>query len=933
MKKLNYIIVFISIIACNLSAQSWNDVFTQADKLYEQNQLTHALSKALQATDIAKSGTDKNSKNYANSVNLVGLIYHKQGSLEKAIEYFYLEVDAKQIAYGDTSYRFARALNNLGSELVAVGKIREGRPHLLRAFDIKKITLGDKDSSFATSAHNLAVLSFNQAEYEDAERLYNIAASIRKIAPGPNSLAYALTLKNLGILYNKLGNYPLAIDNLEKAIAIYSTNSQSKDPELVNAYFALASSYKNQGEPKKAESAINNAKQIDKDNFAPGRPESIQNDFSYAMILWDDNQLDKAKELFKSVLSQTEKYLGNGHPLYASCLNSIGLLELQLGNTQEAYTYLSNALNVREQIYGPHHPDYATSVHNLAGVLKELGRFPEAEKRYFEAFDLYQEQINTNFPFMSDDEKAKFYAVLNEKFNQFNMYVMTRYQDNPDLIAKMFDYRIATKAILLDASRKVRTQILSSRNPELISLFNEWVFNKEELSKLYSMNNKELERSGKNVNVIEEKVNTIEKKLSQKSNDFSSNLNHQKMTWRDVQKSLKPNQAAIEIVRFNLFEKSWLDSVYYVFLIITTETKDQPKLVVVKNGYDLDKYYIRNYINSIKFQIEDKDSYSAFWEKADLELQGKTTLFISQDGVYNKINLSTLQKPDKSYVLEDKNIVIVPNTLVLINRQDKDIPLKTASMFCNPTYTLSEDVMTALKSQEEKYPIISKNDLKILQENIPELPGTQEEADRISGLLRDNKVKVHVYQNTDANEANLKQSASSNILHIATHGFFLQDLTPFSANAYGINQDKAVKEPLLRSGLLFAGATNTLFNKDITANKSGNGVLTAFEASNLTLDGVNLLVLSACETGLGEVRNGEGVYGLQRAFLIAGAKNLVMSLWKVNDTATQELMTSFYTYLFSGMTMRDAFRKAQLNSLSTWEKPYYWGGFILVGNN
>jgi CHAT domain-containing protein len=170
------------------------------------------------------------------------------------------------------------------------------------------------------------------------------------------------------------------------------------------------------------------------------------------------------------------------------------------------------------------------------------------------------------------------------------------------------------------------------------------------------------------------------------------------------------------------------------------------------------------------------------------------------------------------------------------------------------------------------------------------------------------------YSGEQANETNIKSVSSPSVLHVATHGFFIED-------------SSGLVNPMIRSGLLLAGVSN---NQSVNQQ---DGILTAYEAALLNLQNTNLVVLSACETGLGEVRNGEGVYGLQRAMVSAGTKNLLMSLWKVDDTATNELMGTFYKQWTSNkMSVRDAFRTAQTEVRKKYPHPFYWGAFIMLGN-
>ncbi len=189
--------------------------------------------------------------------------------------------------------------------------------------------------------------------------------------------------------------------------------------------------------------------------------------------------------------------------------------------------------------------------------------------------------------------------------------------------------------------------------------------------------------------------------------------------------------------------------------------------------------------------------------------------------------------------------------------------------------------------------------------------------------------QTNLFVRREASVANIKKVQNTRLLHIATHGFFMPDIDVQSEGNFGIHLQNEQSNPLFRSGLLFAGSASAL-SQQIEAG-ADDGVLTAYEAMNLDLDETELIVLSACETGLGEVRNGEGVYGLQRAFIVAGAKSIVMSLWKVDDETTQLLMNNFYERWVSGTEKLLAFQQAQQELKEIHPEPYFWGAFVMLG--
>jgi CHAT domain-containing protein len=210
------------------------------------------------------------------------------------------------------------------------------------------------------------------------------------------------------------------------------------------------------------------------------------------------------------------------------------------------------------------------------------------------------------------------------------------------------------------------------------------------------------------------------------------------------------------------------------------------------------------------------------------------------------------------------------------------------------------------------------------------LAGTAQEARVLKSLFPD----ARILSGSEASKAELERVEAPTILHIATHGFFLEDAAQHSRDEHTVGKGRArrtfaaakTENPLLRSGLALAGA-------NLGNGSDGNGILTALEASNLNLWGTKLVTLSACDTGVGEVENGEGVFGLRRAFVIAGAETVVMSLWPISDAVTRDLMTSYYRALKAGLGRGDALRQAQLAILNRkgHEHPFYWASFIQVG--
>ncbi len=305
----------------------------------------------------------------------------------------------------------------------------------------------------------------------------------------------------------------------------------------------------------------------------------------------------------------------------------------------------------------------------------------------------------------------------------------------------------------------------------------------------------------------------------------------------------------------------------------------------------------------MRLKKADTYSYAQYWQPIDIALQSAKKVYISPDGVFNQISINSLQTSEGQYALDKREYINITSLRNLSGiRTSAKKSQKTAMLFGNPQYGSAD---------------------------IDPLPGTGEEIVAIRNILNKFRYAVQVEQGMDASEQNLKSAEHEGILHVATHGFFVADPkqsqnSVFSIPLYNINENV-----LLRSGLLLAGAGRQQV-KVSDLSVSDNGILTSYDVINLDLQETELVVLSACETGLGDVMSGEGVYGLQRAFMIAGASSIIMSLWKVDDEATQQLMVQFYNNWLQTGDMEKAFRGAQKQVRTSFNHPYYWGSFVLL---
>jgi CHAT domain-containing protein len=933
-KILFSLIIFICLNQVSFSQNNevWKQNIDKSDEFLAKKDYKNALDWANKSlVDVKKTFGVKNEREFT-ILGKIGKIYYLQGNYDKAIEYYTLEKDLIVEIKGANSAPYARSINNLSVLYQTMGKSDKVESLLIESVKIKKEILGENDTSYAKSLNNLGQYYLTAGKFPEAESLFLQSLEIKKKHLAEDDASYGLTMINLGLLYKAIGDNTKAKALMEEAYNQLKKSLSDDDPELVNAIFNLGILYLQTGEKDKAAPLIAKSKAIEGKLSSDLKISSATSLYNLAQLKIGLKENAEAQAILENLIIKFKAKFGNSHPLYVQIIRTLGVSYWIDEKYNKAFECLKEAMALTQLMYDEDNVNYATALHNFAGLLKEMKEFETAEEYYKKSFDIYKLQIDKYFPYYSEAEKAKFYLNLKEKFEMYNCFIIQRVIDNPTIVGEMYDFQLATKGVLLNYSKKLRKSIYSSNQPALIKKYDDWIIQKEYLVKLYNMSRVELKQTKVNLDSLELYVNGLEKELSLASSQYGNESSTGKYNWKDIQKKLKPNEAAVEIIRFKFFNKGWADSTYYAAMVLTAETKDFPVLIIHENGNDMDKSYLKNYKSLIKSKFPDKKSYNAYWSKIEEFIKDKDVVYVSLDGVYNNININTLQRPDNSYVLDNKSIYIVSNTKDIFDIE------KTKNVFsANPNAILLGAPTFNIQGNNFKVKdYTAKEDLNV-DENInkieiSELPGTKLELDVIGNLLNENKWKVEKFTEKNASENTFKTFKSPSLLHVATHGYFFNGINDKSQDrVFGVDVEKAAQNPLLRSGLLLAGASNSLnFDFNNTQNDE-NGVLTAYETMNLNLDKTNLVVMSACETGLGEVMNGEGVYGLQRAFLISGAKSLIMSLWTVDDKATQELMTTFYGNWIGGQPIGKAFRNAQLKLKENYKQPYYWGAFILLG--
>lgn len=855
----------------------------------------------------AKTGEEISLEEKASNYNLTGEMFFAGNKFKSAEIAFKESIFLYKKAGKTESKEIALPINNLGLLYHASGRYTLAEETIDQALEIReKLVLNT--SAHAVSVNNKAVLFKDMGKYNLAEDFIEQALAIIS-KEDLNSIAHAIVLNNKAMLFQAVGRYKNAEQLINQSIEIAKKTLGEKSANYVKLLVNKAILYREMEKYNEAEKIYLDAIKIKEKRLGKSHPDYAHLKRGLASLYLMMGKDKEVEGLLQTAADIYKKKFGENHPSYAATLSDLGNFYRINKKIPEATTMLSKAVDIKKDILGENHPDYVTSLEDMAIVNWQAGNMQEASKIYQQVIDKTTGYIDAYFAPMSENEKARFWSKVTPRFHRFNSFVAEQGMAEPKLISLLYNNQIKTKAMLLNSTSKMKNLILNSGNKPLIEKYAKWLDQKENLARLYSLSKEELAEEEINIDSLESETNKLEKSLSAESKSFSDAYGKEKILYTDIANVLNESEAVVEIVKFKKFNSVFTDSIFYAALILTKTNQSEPKMVLLKNGTDLEKFYIGRYKREIMSNKEDAISYLQFWAEIDKNLDKYKNLYVSLDGVYNQINLNTLLGPSKKYLIDIKNIIIIGNSKDIIQMKktaNKQTKKKTATLIGFPNYG---------------------ND-----GSIQELPGTKIEVENIQVTLKKNKYSVDLLLADRATEANLK-AARSEIIHIATHGFFLEDVSnKKSDRVMGVEVSKAKDNPLLRSGLLLAGAESIMYADSNDILKDKDGVLNAYEAMNLSFDNTDILVLSACETGLGEVTAGEGVYGLQRAFQVAGAKSIIMSLWQVSDDATQELMSTFYkNYCLTG-NKQDAFIKAQKQIKLKYPSPFYWGAFVMVGN-
>ena len=838
-----------------------------------------------------------------------GLELLEAKQFEEAIPYFQKcdSLDKAKLApESENYYRAELKLTDCYEGLVAK-KVSEGNSSEAMAFqtlavEIRKRILGEEHQYYAKALSELACLNAEMGNLTDAIEIETHAIEIFRKTVGEGHSDYATSLSNLcGYYYYsgdnaesiRLGN--IAVETLKKTLG-------EEHPNYASALNNLALSYYNIGNYAEAVRLGTISMNIRKKILGEDHPSYAISLNNLAGLNYTMGNYEEAIRLGTLSMEILKKNVGEEHPDYAVSLNSLAIFYAKMHKYAEAIRLETNAMEIYLKNFGKGHPRYAYLLKSLANYNFLAGNFEESVTYFEKSYERVASFILRYFSSMTNKERANYWNIYSDYFSGDLAYVAFK-SGNRDMTALAYNGQVFSKGLILNSELEIQKLIEQSGDTTFANRYYKIKNDRAMLDELYQHPMEERPMDADSLSIIIEKE---ERQLVQSSKELGDYTKKLSIDWHDIQKELKDNDLAVEFACIK--DTAAKQLIYLAFAL--KKGMASPEIVKL---FELDDFYD---ISSVDYYSTPK-LYNLVWKPLSKYFNGVKKVYFSPTGQFHRIGIEYLPDENGMIFAEKFDAYRLSSTRELALEKEVN-PSKKAATYGGIRFDVDADSTDVKRSGGAVY-----------------LGGTKIESTAVAELLRAAQYNVTALSDTLATEESFKNLSGKNlkILHIGTHGFYMSedDMENSGYKFYTSNQQSDEDKVLSYSGLLFAGANSAIDPSTRSAIRDGadDGVLTAKEISRLDFKGLDLVVLSACGTGLGKV-TGEGVFGLQRGFKKAGAQAIIMSLWEVADESTQLLMIEFFKNLTVGQSKRAAFAAAQKKVRAKYHNPLHWAAFVMV---
>jgi CHAT domain-containing protein len=841
-----------------------------------------------------ESRVGKMHKDYAYALNNLASVNHTLGNLFLADTLYKKSLLIYQTLFGEKHPAYSAVLNDLALLNSEIGYEYEAEKYYTKALLITKQINGVYHTSYATTLSNMGNFYLTMNNYSKAKNCFEQAIEIAKKISGENSSYYALVLENLAVLYKKTGEYAISEKIFIETLSIHKRIFGITSKNYVNTLNNLAGLYSKQGD------------------------------------------YIKANELYLESIKVTKEIFGESHTKYSGFLSNLALNYSYLRNYKMADSLYNLAISIIINRYGK----FDNSYERLIGLKTDLyyeSKNHKLSEILNEAVELERRNQNNFLSRFSESEK-EIYLIENKFY--FQIYLSMLYYNSFKNTNSFYQSTTSKQSWLLQGKQQLIQLANQSKDTSVKSLLIQWQNTNRLYAQAIQLTTEKRKLNNINVDSLQEQSVQLEKQLIAAMPALQALIINNGFTGKEVAAKLKPKEAVVHWVSFQYKSpKQWTDSVLYAAYIITANDT-APKFVTVFEEKQLQQilksYHGGSGRSTIKKESNNNTNtdialYNLIWKPLLPYLQNTTTVYNLPASLLHKISFAALTDSSNKPLIDTYELHQLLSINELVNPLKITNNHNTIALFGGANYDAVNTATTASSTIAQAPMYRNASDNKTIRFNY--LQGTKTEVETVASNAKNTNWKTQSFIGIKATEDNFKTIGGENapkILHIATHGFYFPP-TKTKPNNF-INDDKNAPRdfPLLRSGLVLSGVNN-YWGKDTVLENKEDGIVTAQEISNLNLLNTDLVVLSACQTALGDINGSEGVYGLQRAFKMAGVKKLLMSLWEVPDAETAELMQLFYSNVFKGDTYYTAFRKAQLALKAKYKDTTKWAGFVLVG--
>ena len=822
----------------------------------------------------------------------IASLYVEMGEYGKALPVHERVLAIMEKSFGMHHPHTASALHRLTKVYSLMGDYSQALPLCERALAIREKSLGPEHLETGRSLLTLAAIYVAMGDYTQALPMCERGLAISEKSLGPEHPEIAASLNSLAVTYGSLGNHAKALPLNERALAICETSFGPEHPETGRSLNSLSANYVAMGDYAQALPLRERALAIREKSLGPEHPETGRSLLTLAATYVAMGDYTQALPMCERALAIFEKSLGPEHPDTAASLQRMADACFSKGDYAQALPLYERGLAIREKSLGPAHPETAGSLNEVAVIAYLTGDTSSARQHSSKHIAAIQRQQQT---ILTLDERSRL-AWQSENVSFWSACVL-RSEPLAQLVLRQ-------KGVVLDSILEDRSLAISATtDPEGRAKLEEIAVLRSKLAEIIY---DESQRS--EVARIQEQIGQIQRSLSTRANIGGRVRQNADITIDAILPSLSKDSVLVDFIEFPDLKLKGDEAVCYGALIVAGD--GSPTFVRIDGAIAIDTAIdaLRTAIvENNKAEVEKQTRFLSekLWQPIAWQFpEGTRQVFLCPEAKLNFLSFSALDEGDGVFVAEKYSITYLGSSRDLA-RRPSDEKFKTLAIFANPAFDESgatsrttKDMVAMRAGEADTFGAIV----------LPPLPGTETEGKTLEATASKAGWQARSLTGSDATETSVRQTEKPGVLHLATHGFYLNTTVSSPSNdSRGMSVAEASDEaprppprravdPMRASGVALTGAQQTLklWSQRKAPDPETDGILTAEEVASLDLNGTWLVTLSACETGVGEARSGEGVFGLRRAFMMAGAENLLMTLWPVADDTTASIMADFY---------------------------------------